>query len=70
MRSYSELLFFIFDLKKDGPAYAVRFCKTRRDKIYLKIRGPRRQFLAQNPTTRPIGSSTRKMASVFKHVQI
>ena len=38
--------------KKDGPAYAVRLRKIR-------------QILAQNATTRPIGLSNRKMASVF-----
>ena len=33
MRSDSELL----NWKKDGPAYAVRFCKIRRDKIRFEI---------------------------------
>ena len=42
-----------------GPKSVVRF--------WPKIR---RQILAQNPTTRPIGLSNRKMASVFNQVKI
>ena len=36
MRSDSELLILFFDLKK-GWAYAVRFCKIRRDKIGFEM---------------------------------
>ena len=33
MRSDPELLIFMLDLKKDGLAYAVPFCKIEQDNI-------------------------------------
>ena len=62
-----SVCFLFVDLRKDGPAYAVRFCKIRRDKIWFaKPDGPSRQNLAQSPTTRAIGWLNRKMAPVYK----
>ena len=67
----SNFCFWFSIWKNDGPAHAFRFCKIRRNKI--SVENPMaqvRQILAQNPTTRPIGLSNRKMASVFNQVNI
>ena len=36
----SSFWFYFWICKKDGPAYAVRFCKIRRDAYDLRIRWP------------------------------
>ena len=65
----SDFYFAIW--RKGGPAFADQFCKIRRDNNQIwESDGPSRQILAQNPTTRPIGLSNRKMASVFNQVKI
>ena len=68
----SELQVFAFRSKKwiDRSSYAVDIAKSEGENLIWKSDGPSRQILAQNPTTRPIGLSNRKMASVFNQVEI
>ena len=56
--------------KEMGLLMQSDFAKSDGIKSDLRIRWPSRQILAQNPTTRPIGLSNRKMASVFNRVKI
>ena len=46
------------------------FAKSDGIKSDLRIRWPNGQILPQNPTTRPIGLSNRKMAPIFNQVKI
>ena len=56
MRSDSELLIFIArSWKKDGPAYADRFCKIRRDKI--RFENPMAQVVRFWPKIRRLDPS-------------
>ena len=71
MRPDSGLLIFIFRFeKKMGLLMQSDFAKSDGIKSDLRIRWPKSSDLAQNPTTRPIGLSNRKMASVFNKVKI
>ena len=67
MRSDSELLMLIF---RSVKGWAWLLCcsilqNPTEHKLIREPDGPRRQILAQNPTTRPIRLSNKKMASVF-----
>ena len=70
VRSDSEILTFIFETEKRIVGLLMEFDFTKSDGIKsgLRIRWPKSSDLAQNPKTRPIGWSIRKMAWVFGQV--
>ena len=70
-RSDFELLFFVFRTEKRmGLLIQGDFAKSDGIKSDLRIRWPKSSDFGPIPTTRPIGLSNRKMASVFNQVRI
>ena len=71
MPSDSELLIFVFrSEKRMGLLIQSVFVKSDGIKSDLRIRWPKSSDFGPIPTTRPIGLTNRKMASVFNQVRI